>query len=120
MSQQHIVFEDHSSGIQIARVLEQKIIDESTVELMGNQLYEQVSRRALIVDFSLTEYISATFLAKLVTANNRLRRAEGLMILCGVRPDIYEVFTQTLLNKVFTIEGTAEAAIERAHIRGYT
>lgn len=120
MSQRHTEFEDYSNGIRIARFLEKKILDESVIEAIGNRLYAEVGQRVLVIDCKQVEYLSSGILAKLITLVNRFKQASGAVILCNVRPDIYQVFMYTKLTTHFDIAETVEEAITKAHSRGFT
>jgi anti-sigma B factor antagonist len=44
--------------------------------------------------------------------DQKVRAAHGKLRLCCIRPEIYEVFTITRLNKLFSIHDTQEQALE--------
>lgn len=101
-------------GATVARFVDKKILDESNIQLIGNQLFGLVDddgRRKIVLDFSNVEYLSSAALGKLITMNKKVTDAGGQLRLCSIRPDIYEVFAITRLNKVFDIRDTQEAAL---------
>ena len=51
-------------------------------------------------------------LGKLITMDKKVKAAKGKLRLCCIRPEIYEVFEITRLNKIFDIRGTQEQALE--------
>lgn len=101
--------------VTIAKFTDKKILDESNIQLIGNQLFGLVDddgRRKIVLDFSNVEYLSSAALGKLITMNKKVADSGGKLRLCAIRPDIYEVFAITRLNKVFDIRDSQEQALE--------
>lgn len=101
--------------VTIARFTDKKILDEGFIQLIGNQLFglvEDEGRRKIILDFSNVEYLSSAALGKLITMDKKVKAAKGKLRLCSVRPDIYEVFAITKLNKLFDMHDDQEKALE--------
>jgi len=103
------------SGVTIAKFVDKKILDESNIQLIGNQLFaliDEDGRKKIILDFSIVEYLSSAALGKLIIMDKKAKAAKTKLRLCCIRPDIYEVFEITKLNKIFEIKGTQEEALE--------
>ncbi len=49
------------------------------------------------------EYLSSAALGKLITMEKKVKAAKGKLRLCCIRPEIYEVFAITKLNRLFKI-----------------
>lgn len=101
-------------GVTVARFIDKKILDESNIQLIGSQMFglvEQDGRKKIVLDFSNVEYLSSAALGKLITMDKKVKAAGGKLRLCCIRPDIYEVFTITKLNKIFDIRDTQEQAV---------
>ena len=101
--------------VTIAKFVDKKILDESNIQVIGNHLFALVDedgRRKIILDFSMVEYLSSAALGKLIILDKKVKAAKAKLRLCCIRPDIYEVFELTRLNKVFEIKGTQEEALE--------
>ncbi len=102
-------------AVTVARFVDKKILDETNIQLIGNELFalvEEQGRRKIIVDFSNVEYFSSPALGKLITLDKKVKAAKGKLRLCSIRPDIYEVFAITRLNKLFDIKDNREQALE--------
>ena len=102
------------NGVTVAKFTDKKILDESNIQMIGNQLFGLVDddgRRKIVLDFSNVEYLSSAALGKLITMNNKVKDSGGTLRLCSIRPDIYEVFAITKLNKVFDIRSTQDEAL---------
>ena len=101
--------------VTIAKFIDKKILDEGNIQIIGNQLFglvEEDDRRKIILDFSNVEYLSSAALGKLITMDKKVKAAKGKLRLCAVRPDIYEVFAITKLNKLFDMHEDQEKALE--------
>ena len=101
--------------VTIAKFIDKKILDEGNIQIIGNQLFglvEEDGRKKIILDFSNVEYLSTAALGKLITMDKKVKAAKGKLRLCTVRPDIYEVFAITKLNKLFDMHEDQEKALE--------
>ncbi|MCG6158072.1 STAS domain-containing protein [Rubinisphaera margarita] len=101
--------------VTIATFVDRKILDENNIQQIGSQLFalvEEDGRKRIILDFSNVEYLSSAALGKLITMDKKVKGAGGKLRLCAIRPDIYEVFAITKLNKLFDIKDTQEDALQ--------
>ena len=92
--------------VTVARFVDKKILDETNIQIIGNQLFGLVDedhRDKIVLDFTNVEYLSSAALGKLITMDKKVKSSKGKLRLCCIRPDIYEVFAITKLNKLFTI-----------------
>lgn len=100
--------------VTVARFTDKKILDENNIQVIGNQLFglvEEEGRKKVVLDFSNVEYLSSAALGKLITMDKKVKAAGGKLRLCSIRPDIYEVFAITKLNKLFDIRDDQEQAL---------
>ncbi len=58
------------------------------------------------------EYLSSAALGKLITMEKKVKATKGKLRLCCIRPEIYEVFAITKLNRLFKICEDQERALE--------
>jgi anti-sigma B factor antagonist len=101
--------------ITIAKFIDKKILDENNIQVIGNQLFgliDEERRLKIILDFSSVEYLSSAALGKLITMEKKVKAAKGKLRLCCIRPEIYEVFAITKLNRLFKICEDQERALE--------
>lgn len=102
-------------GVTIAKFVDKKILDEANIQTIGAQLFaliDEDGRRKIILDFSIVEYLSSAALGKLIILDKKAKAAKTKLRLCCIRPEIYEVFEITRLNKIFDIKATQEEALE--------
>ncbi len=97
----------------VVSFVDKKILDETNIQVIGTQLFnlvEEDDRDQLVLDFSDVEYLSSAALGKLITLDKKVKAKKGKLRLCCIRPEIYEVFAITKLNKLFKIyDDQAEA-----------
>jgi anti-sigma B factor antagonist len=72
----------------------------------------------LIVDLAQVPFIDSAGLAVLVSALKAARRVKGSVSLSGVQPQARTVFSLTMLDQVFAIHPTVEAALDNLAIGG--
>ena len=103
------------NGITVARFTDKKILDETNIQLIGNQLSSLVDedrRQKIVLDFSNVEYLSSAALGKLITLDKKVKAIGGKLRFCSIRADILEVFKITRLDKLFTIKENQDKALE--------
>jgi len=71
-------------------------------ELFG--LVDSEGRDKLLLNFSQVEFLSSSALGKLITLDKKMKAKSGKLKLCNIRPEIYEVFAITRLNRLFDIK----------------
>jgi anti-sigma B factor antagonist len=100
--------------VTVAKFIDKKILDETNIQIIGNQLFglvDEDGRDKIVLDFSNVEYLSSAALGKLITMDKKVKAAKGKLRLCSIRPDIYEVFAITKLNKLFVIDEDQEKSL---------
>ncbi len=103
------------NGVTVARFTDKKILDESNIQIIGNQLFNLVDedhRQKIVLDFTNVEYLSSAALGKLITMDKKVKAAGGKLRLCSIRSDIKEVFKITRLDKLFQIMDDRDKALE--------
>ncbi len=103
------------NGVTVARFTDKKILDESNIQIIGNQLFSLVDddhRQKIVLDFTNVEYLSSAALGKLITMDKKVKASGGKLRLCAIRSDIKEVFKITRLDKLFQIIDSRDKAVE--------
>ena len=97
------------------RFTDRKLADLPSVDVVGQQLFTLVDdqrRRNLLLNFAAVEYLSSAALLKLMTLRKKLLAAGGKLVLCGVTPQIYEVFAVTKLDKLFLMRADEQEGLQ--------
>ena len=101
-------------NVTVVRFRDKKIRDEQQIQVMGEELFSLVDDehcKALLLNFEDVEIMSSAALGKLIRLDKKMKKAGGQLKLCGVCPNIYEVFAITKLNKVYEIHTTERAGL---------
>ena len=92
--------------IRIVEFTSAKILDEANITEIGNTLasmIDETENPKLLLDVSNVDHLSSAALGMLINANNRIKQRNGQLRLANIKPQIYEVFVITKLNKLFRI-----------------
>ena len=96
-----------AGNVTVVRFVDRKILDEANIQELGQELFQLVEedgRKALLLNFSSVEFLSSAALGKLITLDKKVKAKAGKLKLSNIRPEIYEVFAITKLNKLFDIK----------------
>ena len=101
-------------GVTLVRFVERKVVDAEAISLLGDELFGLVEGKRgvkLLLNLEQVEFLSSAALNKLIVLDQKIKAAEGTLKLCGLRPEITEVFVITRLNQLFDIRDETTAAI---------
>jgi anti-sigma B factor antagonist len=93
--------------VTVVRFVDRKILDEVNIQELGQELFQLVEDegcKRLLLNFSSVEFLSSAALGKLITLDKKVKAHSGKLKLSNIRPEIYEVFAITKLNKLFDIK----------------
>lgn len=100
--------------VKIVEFTNNKILDEANIAEIQQILVSLIDEKAqprLLLDFATVDHLSSAALGMLININNRIKQKNGQLRLANIKPQIFEVFVITKLNKLFKILPTrAEAA----------
>jgi anti-sigma B factor antagonist len=99
--------------VSVVRFMDRKLVESGNIQEVAQELFglvEKEQRKNLLLDFSTLDFLSSEALGKLISLERLVKRQQGKLKLSNIRPEIYEVFTITKLNRVFDIrDNEAEA-----------
>ena len=93
--------------VTVVHFLDHKIIEDLGIQELGQELFKLVegeNRTKLVLNFSSVDFLSSAALGKLITLDKKVKARSGLLKLCNIRAEIYEVFAITKLNRLFDIK----------------
>ncbi len=93
--------------VTVVRFRDQKIIEDINIQELGHELFrlvEEDNREKLLLNFSAVDFLSSAALGKLITLDKKVKAHGGVLKLSNIRPEIYEVFAITKLNRLFDIK----------------
>ena len=91
-----------------------RILDELTIRGIGEELFailEKSEERNILLDFRAVQFMSSAALGILIRFSKRCKEWKARLMLCGISPQIFEVFKITGLNKIFEIHKDHEEAV---------
>jgi anti-sigma B factor antagonist len=94
-------------SVTVVRFKDQKILEDDLIQELGRELFELVEvekRTKILVNFSSVDFYSAAALGKLITLEKKVKANGGVLKLSNIRPEIYETFAITKLNRLFDIK----------------
>jgi anti-sigma B factor antagonist len=100
--------------IRIVEFTNSKIIDELNISEIGQTLttvIDESPNPKLLLDFGQVDHLSSAALGMLINANGRIKSKNGQLRLANIKPQIYEVFKITQLNKLFYIFPSRQEAL---------
>lgn len=100
--------------VRIVEFTSNKILDEANIADIGATLSNMIDERdrpKLLLDFANVDHLSSAALGMLINVNNRVKEKNGQLRLANIKPQIYEVFVITKLNKLFRILPTRAEAM---------
>ena len=107
MSEQQRLNVSEVGDVTVVRFVDQKILDEAKIQQLGKELFDLVEvdgRNKILLNFTSVEFLSSAALGKLITLDKKIKGQGGALKLSNIRPEIYEVFAITKLNKLFDIK----------------
>jgi anti-sigma B factor antagonist len=100
--------------IRVVEFTSNKILDEANIADIGTSLNSMIDERdnpKLLLDFANVDHLSSAALGMLINVNNRVKQKNGQLRLANIKPQIFEVFVITKLNKLFRILPTRDEAL---------
>lgn len=101
--------------VTVVHFVDRKILDEQNIAELGQELFQLIeaeNRKKVLLSFSNVDFLSSAALGKLITLDKKVKAHGGTLKLCNIRPEIYEVFAITKLNKMFDIRDEETDALE--------
>ena len=88
----------------------------ATETLLASELREQArsATSRLVLDLTATRHVDGAALSALVSLYRRLSEQGGKVVLCGLNPDLREIFERTVLSKLIPIVLDRGQALEEA------
>jgi len=100
--------------LNLVQFADRKILDELAIQEIQDELLKLVGERddgsRLLLSFSNVDHLSSAALGMLITLNKKVKEKKGALKLSDIKPQIYEVFKITRLNKMFEIYDTLDQA----------
>src|SRR3989339_25935 len=107
-----------NDGVSVVRFRVAKIIEDHWINQMKEELFRFCDELAgsgnvvhILITFENVDFFSSAALGGLMHLDKMVKRGGGKLVCCSMRAEVYEVFTITKLNRLFTIVNSAEQAL---------
>lgn len=93
--------------VTVVQFRDRKIIDDIDIQEAGRELFRLVEvdgRRKILLNFSRVDFISSAILGKFLTLKKKVAAAGGVLKMCSIRPEDFEVFQITKMDREFDIQ----------------
>ncbi len=103
-------------NVLVMRHIDRRLINENMVQEFGQELFkliETAEYSKFLLSFANVEFYSPSALGKIITADQKTKASDKKLKLCGIRPEIMEVFAITKLDQLFDIHDDEAVALAR-------
>jgi anti-sigma B factor antagonist len=93
--------------VTVIRFRDHKIVEDINIQELAQEMFQLVEkdrREKILLNFTTVEFLSSAALGKLITMDKKVKAAGGTLKLSNIKPEIYEVFAITKLNRLFDIK----------------
>jgi anti-sigma B factor antagonist len=93
--------------VTVVRFRDRKIVEDLSIQELGQEMFQLVEaegREKLLLNFSTVDFLSSAALGKLITLDKKVKAHRGTLKLSNIKPEIFEVFCITRLNRLFDIK----------------
>lgn len=97
------------AGFAVVRFHNERLVDDTAITNMADELTDVVRRAdspRLVLDFSGVTRMSSMMLGTLIMLQKRVRQKGGRLALCGIDPELREVFVVARLDQSLNIQDT--------------
>jgi anti-sigma B factor antagonist len=91
-----------------------KIVEDIDIQEVGEEVFRLIEvdgHVKILLNFTSVIFLSSSALGKLITLDKKMKAHGGTLKLSNIRPDIYEVFAITKLDRLFDIKKDEAAAL---------
>lgn len=106
---------EETGEVTVVTFIVQAIVDERVIRIIGQELYrlvEKDGRDQMLLDFGDVKHFSSALLSVLIELNKRIKATKGKLALCGLHPDLHEVFVVTKLSTTLKIYAERSEALD--------
>ena len=92
--------------VSVVRFRDKTIMEDPGIQEIGRELFDLVeceNRKKVLLDLSGVSFMSSAALGKLVTLFKKSHLNGSDLKLCGIRPEVVDVFAVTRLDRLFDI-----------------
>jgi anti-sigma B factor antagonist len=99
----------------VVRLLDKEIRGEAASNDLEPELTRLVTAegaKRVLLDMGKVEFVTSSAIVQLIMLNSALTNAGARLILCTLRPEVYDAFSMMKLDTLFQIEDDEAAALD--------
>jgi anti-sigma B factor antagonist len=103
-----------TGDIHIVVFKDKKILDDTVLDEIKTEITQLIGKAAgpdMLLDFANVEFMSSAMLGLLGSLHRKILTGKGRLKMCNIRPEIFQVFKLTNLDKLFSIHKDAPTAL---------
>jgi anti-anti-sigma factor len=107
----------HEPSANVLQFVLPATIDTMEIDGLIEAVLKQLASRGeqgWVVDLSQVEYLGSSMLGLFVNMRERIRQAGGILVLCGMSPQLLQIFKTCCLERLFTIAKSRADALTLA------
>ena len=112
----------NEGDVLIAYFQDVRIIDETRIQSLGQELNELVSNsdtKNVVLNFRNVSFMSSAMIGKLIQFGKKCKSIDVKLRLCDINENVEQVFTLMKLAKVFNIDKDEEHSIAGFSKKGW-
>ncbi len=101
MQAKHLI--QREMDITVVDLQDARILDVHHIESIGEQLFklvDQMDRKKLVLDFSKVRLMGSAAIGTIISLDEKSKAIKGKLVLCGLRPDVMQIFAIMRLDKL--------------------
>jgi anti-sigma B factor antagonist len=101
-------------SVRIVAFTDRRILDDSVLDEIRSELGRVIGKSTapdVLLDFATVEFMSSAMLGLLGQLHRRISAGQGQLKMCSIRPQIFQVFKMTNLDRLFSIHKDAPTAL---------
>jgi anti-sigma B factor antagonist len=105
---------DSVDGVTVVTFADTRLLADDVFAEVGDllRLIDGPGLARVLLNFREVRFMSSTFLAALMQLSRRVTAAKGRVKLCGIAPDLMNVFKITCFDRLFEIYGDEGTALD--------
>jgi len=106
---------DTIKNVTVAQILSANVLDAQQIDKIGKDLYKLADDefiKRLVLDMQNVKHLSSGALGMLINLQRKTETTKGQLIMCGMRPQILQIFKLTKLEKLFKFEKDRNEALK--------
>ena len=88
--------------------------EDENIEQLGHELFSLVDQydcRKVVLNLSAVEFVTSSFLGKMITLHRKLHRKDGKLVICHVHGGVADVMRSSRLLEYFHVTDSLDRAL---------